>query len=307
MIIIRSFLASAPFEQLESRTLTQGALAIGRDPACDWRLPDPDAKISRRHCTLTYDDGKLTIIDSSTNGVEVGSKRVVPPKNEPSELKVGDAILLGGYILTTELAGDDANADGADSGGPGAKLDDVTQAELLSSFCEGAGLEPGAYAGQDALAVMGSLGEIYRQMIEDMCDMLRDRAHFKAEMHLDRTTVGGWKNNPFKWAPGSSIAVDLVKEGSGGFLKGAEAIAESFRDLRAHCEALSVTGRGSSRAIIEALSPENVRAAAGAEATPETILKEYEDRIRRLMAHIAESDQLVGNVYRQALKEARLD
>jgi len=301
MIVIRSFLASAPFEPLEHRSLESGALTIGRDPACDWSLPDAGAKISRRHCTITCDGNRLSIIDSSTNGVEIGMKRLSLLKNESHDLAVGDVIYIGDYILTTEFAGDNDATEPADASRPIDNQQRITQAELLASFCEGAGLEAGAYAGQDAQAVMWRLGGIYRQVIEDMCDMLRDRAHFKAELHLDRTTVGGWKNNPFKWAPAASIAVDLVKGTSGGFLKGADAIAESFRDLRAHCDALAKTGRGSSRIIMETLSPQQVRAAAGPDATAEELLLEYEERINRLMAEIENGDEVVGNAYREAL------
>ncbi len=302
MIVIRSFLASAPFEQLEHRLLESGSLTIGRDPACEWQLADAGAKISRRHCTISCEGDRLTIVDSSTNGVEIGMKRTSLPKNEQHNLALGDAIYIGDYILTTELAADNDGAEPATASDPIDAQQGVTQAELLASFCEGAGLEPGAYAGQDAQAVMWRLGGIYRQVIEDMCDMLRDRALFKAELHLDRTTVGGWKNNPFKWAPAASIAVDLVKGTSGGFLKGAEAIAESFRDLRAHCDALAKTGKGSSRIIMETLSPQQVRAAAGPEATAEQLLQEYETRINRLMTEIESGDDVVGHAYREALK-----
>lgn len=302
MIIVRSFLASAPFEPLEHRLLESGAMTIGRDPACDWSLADAGAKISRHHCTITCVGDRLSIVDLSTNGVEIGMKRQNLSKDEPYDLAIGDAIYIGDYILTTELADDETPEEADATGGPGVSREQITQAELLASFCEGAGLEPGAYAGQDAQGVMWRLGGIYRQVIEDMCDMLRDRALFKAELHLDRTTVGGWKNNPFKWAPASSIAVDLVKGTSGGFLKGAEAIAESFRDLRGHCDALAKTGKGSSRIIMETLSPEQVRAAVGPGASAEELLKEYEARIHRLMTEIENGDEFLSDAYREALK-----
>lgn len=302
MIVVRSFLANAPFEQIEQRTLDGGSLTIGRDSACDWRLPNPDGKISRHHCTLTYENGVLTVLDLSTNGVRIGRDHLAAPQREPFGIAVGEAIYLGEYLFTTDVADEGESDRAADATGSSGARAEITQAELLASFCEGAGLEPGAYAGQDALIVMSRLGAVYRQVIDDLCEMLRDRADFKADARLDRTTVGGWKNNPFKWAPPARIAVDLVKDNSGGFVKGAEAIAESFSDLRAHSAALAAIGMRAGPGGLDTLSPSQVRDALGPDATTEEILAETEARIAQVLQAFATGGDDLGEAYKQALK-----
>jgi CheY-like chemotaxis protein len=68
---------------------------IGRDTDCDLRLLDPS--ISRRHCRLDWQDGRLTIEDlGSRNGTLVDGHRIT----DASPISEGDSIWLAGSVFT---------------------------------------------------------------------------------------------------------------------------------------------------------------------------------------------------------------
>ncbi|MCD8386885.1 MAG: FHA domain-containing protein [Bacteroidales bacterium] len=53
--------------------------SIGRDPSNNIILSDPQQVTSRRHATLTVaDNGKMTIVDQSTNGTYINGIRMSP-------------------------------------------------------------------------------------------------------------------------------------------------------------------------------------------------------------------------------------
>ena len=79
MFICRLFHRDRPFEQIEARLLADGAITVGRDPNADWPLPDPEATLSRLHCTLTVESDRLYLRDTSTNGTLVEGEPVVAP------------------------------------------------------------------------------------------------------------------------------------------------------------------------------------------------------------------------------------
>ncbi len=71
-----------------------------------------------------------------------------------------------------------------------------TAAALLDAFCEGAGLEPSAFAGEDPAVLMRGLGAVYQQMVLGLSDQMKARASLKTDYRMDRTTVGPADNNP---------------------------------------------------------------------------------------------------------------
>ncbi len=75
-------------------SITQAQVHIGRDPACEIHIDDP--AVSRRHVTLTWENGQLTAVDEqSGNGMFVNDVRL-----EKAVLQPGDVLRAGPYGLT---------------------------------------------------------------------------------------------------------------------------------------------------------------------------------------------------------------
>lgn len=263
MILLRLFDSSNPFLQVAERRIGEGALTIGRDPDSGWPLADPHDTLSRHHCTITLVSGKLSVTDHSTNGMGIGTDRQALQRGEPAQLNVGDQIHLGRYFILVDAAPVEAAAP-VHVAPPVRPQAAVTDAELVAHFCQGAGLEASAFAGQDAAGLMRRLGAVYRQTIDDLTDLMRDRAMSRDDLNLDRTTISYRDNNPLKWAPAQRVAVDLLQDSETGFLRAEDAVRASFADLRRHGECLSAGSRAAIRYLLETTRPESLEASAKA-------------------------------------------
>jgi type VI secretion system FHA domain protein len=85
--------------QAEARTLTEGALTIGRGPANDWVLDDPDRQLSRTHCRITVESGRAYLDDLSTNGIFINGARQPTARDSRVSLNDGDSVRLGDYTI----------------------------------------------------------------------------------------------------------------------------------------------------------------------------------------------------------------
>ena len=138
----------------------------------------------------------------------------------------------------------------------------VTDAYLLEAFCRGAQLETSSFAGEDAGQIFERLGAAYRQTVDDMCGLLSDRAMLKSVLQMDRTTISARDNNMLKWAPPHRVAIDLLVDDNAGFLKGADAFEAAFTDLRHHGECMRAGSQAATRAILQALDPDQIESNA---------------------------------------------
>jgi len=79
--------------------LTDDLTIVGRGDDCDLRIPLTD--VSRRHCELRIEDGKLVVGDlSSSNGTFVNNKRVTE-----SRVRAGDLLTLGPVSFVVQIDG----------------------------------------------------------------------------------------------------------------------------------------------------------------------------------------------------------
>ena len=105
---------------------------------------------------------------------------------------------------------------------------------------------------------MRRAGAIYRQMVLGLGDLMSERSTARADLSLDRTTIGGQDNNPFKWAPTRRLAIDLLLEREAGFLSGPTAIKASFEDVKAHMLG-TLSGFGAAmRTVLDLVSPASI-------------------------------------------------
>lgn len=290
-VTLRLFHQSDPFRQIEERPLDAGALSIGRDDDVDWTVPDPDRELSRRHCVIAVDQGRVTVRDTSANGVFVGAERTRAPAGEALQVRPGETLRLGPYLIIVEAAKAPAPDFGFDApfnrpmlksvaisedalqpptewdaepepeaeaaAAPGAPSSDGA---LLEAFCAGARLDVSAFSGEEPAEVMRRLGAVYQQMVLGLGDLMNERTSVKTEYRMTRTTVRSEGNNPFRWAPAKRVAVDLLRVRDDGFLSGPAAVKASFADMKKHLLCMLAGMREAVGVTLETLAPDKVEA-----------------------------------------------
>jgi len=276
MYLLKLFHRSDPQQPVAGRVLADGVVRVGRDPGADWVIADPDCEISRVHFELSCNGKGAMLRPLGANGVfSESGERLAEGAEVP--IRAGDAFAFGKYLLMIDPAhfGDAAasssnptmvlaapfgehaevptswaDADGfAPASGEGS---------LLDAFCRGAELDVSAFASEDPAEVMRRAGEIYRQMVLGLGDLMTERSSTKVEHGMDRTTIGAKDNNPFKWAPTRRLATDLLLRQDAGFLGGCEAARASFQDVKKHLLSTLAGFRGAIQGVIAACRPAEV-------------------------------------------------
>ena len=107
MLRLRLFHRSDLQTQIDTRTLGDGEMRIGRDAKADWAVSDPERGISREHLTIANRGGLLTVRDTSANGVFLGNPRQRIERDRAVPLDRGEAVHFGGFVLVVE---EDAHA-----------------------------------------------------------------------------------------------------------------------------------------------------------------------------------------------------
>ncbi len=90
-----------PMTQVPSRSKR---FVIGRDPKCDWPIPDRELALSARHCEIVLVNGQQVLRDLSTNGTFMnGSRKRLAGDHV---LRHGDRIGLGHYLVEVSHVSD---------------------------------------------------------------------------------------------------------------------------------------------------------------------------------------------------------
>ena len=260
MFILRLFDDEFMQQPIDARLLREGTITVGRDASTDWVLNDRELRLSRRHFEITADGQTIVICALGSNGVFDDATGVRLPDSETRVLDVPATLRFGGFRLVVDYAAQS----GTDTGGEGQTLilspplgstatvpHDYTDTpvdalqpgdgSLLDSFCQGAGLEPSAFAVEDPADVMRRAGAVYRQMVLGVGDLMAERERVRRHYQIARTTIGNAGNNPFKWGPTQRLALDLLLAEGHGFMSGPGALQASFSDIKKH---LIATFRG---------------------------------------------------------------
>lgn len=319
MFFCRLFHRDRPFEQIDARLVGEGQITIGRAPSADWQLNDPDGTLSRIHCTLSVENGRLLLRDRSSNGtfLEGGARA---PEGQAVELQVRTSIRLGALsILVSDPPQEQAPAVEkptlpAPAIAPAADWLDGPAARpahrdtsLIEAFCEGAKLDASSFSSEDPAELMRRIGAVYQQTVLGLSALMTDRARSKAEYELERTTINAADNNPFKWAPTRKLAQDLLRKSDHGFLTDAAAVRASFEDLGGHLGALSEATVAAVAATVNALAPEAIEA----EAKPQTSMLRNKTTVcwdihARRHAELAAGDDGLPPVAKRAFGDAYL-
>lgn len=252
MFTLRLFHQGEPFTQIEARQLADGALTFGRDGAADWRVADESRTLSRLHCTFRADGDRLTLRDTSANGVFVGRDRRRVSSDADTFIAPGETVRFGDYMVLVE--GPEPEAPKLQSTPPPSRTVSA-DTSLMEAFCAGAGLDASAFSAEEAAFVMHRVGEVYRQMVVGLTGLMRERIDAKAQYQLEQTTVRAGGNNPVRWAAADRVAVDLLRPLGDGFLGGAAAVESTFRDIHHHLICTVAGSEGAVAATLQALDP----------------------------------------------------
>lgn len=265
---------------IDVRLLEKGSLTIGRDVSSDWPVDDPDCALSRAHCEFHAATEGLGITVSGANGVRYAATGTNLPLGVPTDLRLPVVLVMGRFRLVATIAprtaasGKSADSTLFSTAPLGNSVDVPSEwndsasetarhgGTLLEAFCAGAGLDPSLLSSEDPDVVMLRAGALYRQMVLGIGDLMAERDKARMRYQMNRTTIGGEANNPFKWAPTQRLAVDLLLAETNGFLSGPAALKASFKDLKRHLIATVAGLQGSLRAAIDRFAPVSLEEAA---------------------------------------------
>lgn len=136
--------------------------------------------------------------------------------------------------------------------------------DLLRTMLEAAGLDPDRFPAERGPEIATMFGEIARASVQGLIEALNARSALKGEFRIERTSIQPRNNNPLKFSATPAEAIGaILNPPLPAFAKGADAIAEGFRDLHEH-QIGTVGGMEQAlRHLLDTLSPAAIEAAAG--------------------------------------------
>ncbi len=132
-------------------------------------------------------------------------------------------------------------------------------ASLLRAFLEGAGIADLQIAPEQGATSMHILGQMTREMVQGMIEMLMARASLKSEFRMPMTVIRPVENNPLKFCVTADDALRtmLIKQG-GGYLPPLEAVRDGFADIKGHQMALMAGMQAAFEALLRRFNPQEV-------------------------------------------------
>ncbi len=133
-------------------------------------------------------------------------------------------------------------------------------AMLWRAFLEGAGVDLAA----DSVATveqMKSIGEMLKISVSAIQSLVTMRARAKNEMQADMTMMQPRDNNPLKFSPDPTLALQMIlKPAARGFLDGPQALRDALADLQSHQVGMTAGMRSVFDAVLERLDPQKIEA-----------------------------------------------
>lgn len=146
MLVLKLVRGGEGLEGLKHQVQVPAALArftIGRDPACDWCIPDRTLALSARHCEIVRVDGKTVLRDLSTNGTFVNGARERLPADHL--LRAGDRLVMGSFHVEVGEATEMAAA--AEAARPAGARRGGDPAAMVGADWERVAIQPAAASG----------------------------------------------------------------------------------------------------------------------------------------------------------------
>ncbi|WP_116808500.1 type VI secretion system-associated FHA domain protein TagH [Steroidobacter cummioxidans] len=127
----------------------------------------------------------------------------------------------------------------------------------VEAFCRGAGIDPASIPLETQHALMQLAGQMTREVVLGLMDVLKGRADQKNRLRLSQTGIQPADNNPLKFS--ASVDEALVKlfdgHNNSRYLGPVDAIRDSFADLRAHQQSLSAAIQAAIDEVMNRIEP----------------------------------------------------
>jgi len=132
--------------------------------------------------------------------------------------------------------------------------------EPLRAFLAGAGVEDLTLSDGEIDAVMRLVGEMFREMVAGLREILMSRTAFKSEFRLERTMIQQTQNNPLKFSISADEALQaLLRRPGPGYLPPLEAVREGVQDIKAHQVAVVAGLQVALTALLREFNPEGLK------------------------------------------------
>jgi type VI secretion system protein len=187
-------------------------------------------------------------------------------------------------------------------------------AALLAAFFQGAGIDPGALRDENPAELMAAVGQLFREMAAGLRDALATRAMIKQEYRVEQTVIRAANNNPLKFAVDvNQLLLALLSRGRSGYLTGAPAVQEGFKDLRTHELALLGGMQAAVAALLRQFDPELLKQRLEQQSLLQNILpgarkakywEIYEQHYKQIAADVSEDVRgTFGRAFANAYEE----
>lgn len=127
----------------------------------------------------------------------------------------------------------------------------------VEAFCRGAGIDHAALPLEAQHALLQLAGQMMREVVLGLMDVLKGRADQKNRLRLSQTSIQPADNNPLKFSASVDEALLKLLDGHGGsrYLGPVESIRDSFADLRTHQLALSAAIQAAIDEVMNRIEP----------------------------------------------------
>jgi type VI secretion system FHA domain protein len=133
-------------------------------------------------------------------------------------------------------------------------------AALMTAFLQGCGLPPNTVAPEAAAETMQMIGQIFRELVGGLRDVLTTRAMIKAEYRVEQTVIRSSNNNPLKFAMDPEQALSaMLGPPRQGYMPAVKAAQEGFKDMKAHELALMAGMQAAVQALFRQFDPEQLK------------------------------------------------
>ncbi|HJT07445.1 MAG TPA: type VI secretion system-associated FHA domain protein TagH [Stellaceae bacterium] len=185
---------------------------------------------------------------------------------------------------------------------------------MLAAFFQGAGIEPGALRDENPTELMTAVGQLFREMAAGLRDALATRALIKQEYRVEQTVIRAANNNPLKFAVDvNQLLLALLSRARSGYLTGAPAVQEGFKDLRTHELALLGGMQAAVAALLRQFDPEMLKQRLEQQSLLQNILpgarkakywQIYEQHYKQIAADVSEDVRgTFGRAFANAYEE----
>lgn len=181
----------------------------------------------------------------------------------------------------------------------GAARVDAATDPLLQALLRGAGVRDLALPGGLTPHAMEELGQVMRETMRGILDLLATRASAKQQVRADATMINAHANNPLKFAPDLDAALSHLLQPRGeGFMPPLQAVTDACTSLREHQLGFVAGMRAALSAVLARFDPQQMEGRLPQSSLADSLLPG---------AHKAKLWAMYEEIYGQIATEAATD